>query len=348
MGRERRRGTLGTVCAGGAALRRASGSARHRLCPHGPPAPVLATAASRCRREGLSGIHSGRPIPAHCSLAATSDAPRDQKRLALHGAHGDSGLVCSIPGARSLLRSSALGCCGTCSRAMHRVLLRAAAAAQVRDQLSLAPPPRAAPRQSPPPDAPRSPRSARAPPARARASHPEPRTPFPVASPIVTLTPAGSPDGKVPALAADAMTLAAMAASGIPQGAGGRQGGKKRALGACPSCSCVFVISQRSGIQPQPPACSEPRPEAATLSGSRKAHRLGEAAPSVGFKRPLSAPGVAERFLRSLLATAAILRLHLPQVCGPTCAPPTLQPRLPLILETSGPESKTPWRSLGT
>lgn len=219
-------------------MRRASGSARHRLCPHGPPAPVLATAASRCRREGLSGIHSGRPIPACCSLAATSDAQRDQKRLAPHGAHGYSGPACSIPGARSLLRSSALGCCGTCSRAVHRVLLRAAAAAQVRDQLSLAPPPRAAPRQSPPPDAPRSPRRARAPPARARATHPEPRTSFPLASPTVTLTPAGRPDGKVPALAADAMTLAAMAASGIPQGAGGRQQinepwKRARAVSAC-------------------------------------------------------------------------------------------------------------------
>ncbi|MEJ1288223.1 hypothetical protein NN561_019253 [Cricetulus griseus] len=70
---------------------------------------------------------------------------------------------------------------GTWSRAVHRVLLGAAAAAQVRDQLSLAPPPRAAPRQSPPPDAPRSPRRARAPPARVRAPHLAPRTSIPAA-----------------------------------------------------------------------------------------------------------------------------------------------------------------------
>lgn len=158
---------------------------------------------------------------------------------------GTRGLGTSVlhPWARSLLRSSALGCCGTCSRAVHRVLLRAAAAAQVRDQLSLAPPPRAAPRQSPPPDAPRSPRRARAPPARARAPHPEPGTPFPVASQTAALTPAGRPDGKVPALVADAIALAAMAARGIPQGAGGRLRKKKkkndsweraRAVPACP------------------------------------------------------------------------------------------------------------------
>lgn len=102
------------MCAGGAALRRASGSARHGLCPHGPPAPVLATAASRCRREGRSGIHSGRPIPASCSLAATSDAQRDQKRLAPCGAHGDSGPACSIPG-------PALCCAAQRSAAVGRV-----------------------------------------------------------------------------------------------------------------------------------------------------------------------------------------------------------------------------------
>lgn len=136
-----------------------------------------------------------------------------------------------------------------------------------------------------------------------------------------------------------------------PKGQEGDWGeGGKRFLGACPSCVCVSAISPRAGTQPQPPACSEPRPEVETLSGSRKAHRLGEAAPSVGFKRPLSAPGVAERFLGSsvLLATAAIVRLHLPQVCGPTCSSPTLHPRLPLMLETKGPESEIPWRSPGT
>lgn len=233
------------MCAGGAALRRASGSARNRLCPHGPPTPVLATAASRRRREGLSGSHSGGPIPASCSLAATSAAQPDQKRLAPCGTHGESGLACSIPGARSLLRSSALGCCGTCSLAVHRVLLRAAAAAQVRDQLSLAPPPRAAPRQSPPPDAPRSPRRARAPPARARAPHPEPRTPSPVASETASLTPAGRPDGKVPAPAADAMALAAMAES--PKRLEGDR--KKTSLGSVPE-PCLRICDLAKGWDP--------------------------------------------------------------------------------------------------
>lgn len=89
----------------------------------------------------------------------------------------------------------------------------------------------------------------------------------------------------------------------------GQEGDRKKpALGACPSCA-LRVRDLAKGRDPTAasPSCSEPRPEAATLSGSRKAQRLGEAAPSVGFKRPLSAPGVAERFLRSsvLLATAA-------------------------------------------
>lgn len=143
---------------------------------------------------------------------------------------------CSIPRTRFLC-SSAPGSRGTRSRAVHRVLLGAAAAAQVRDQLSLAPPPRAAPRQSPPPDAPRSPSRARAPPARVRAPHLAPRIPIPAVRRAAAPTPAGRPNGKVPAPAelssAGAMAPAAMTARGIPQGVGGSP--QKRTLGACPS-----------------------------------------------------------------------------------------------------------------
>lgn len=121
----------------------------------------------------------------------------------------------SIPWARSFLRSSAPGSRGTRSRIVHRVLLGAAAAAQVRDQLSLAPPPRAAPRQSPPPDAPRSPRRARAPPARVRAPHLAPWTAMPAARRAAVPTPAGHPDGKVPA-PTELSSMEAMAARGIP------------------------------------------------------------------------------------------------------------------------------------
>lgn len=113
-GREGRRGAPGTVCAGGAALRRASGSACHRLYPHGPPAPVLATAASRCRREGLSGIHSGRGIPASCSLAANfRRAARSEEAWP---ARGTRGLWTSVLHPRGSLfgcaaqRSAAVGC----------------------------------------------------------------------------------------------------------------------------------------------------------------------------------------------------------------------------------------------
>lgn len=233
----------------------------------------------------------------------------------------------SIPWARSFLRSSAPGSRGTRSRIVHRVLLGAAAAAQVRDQLSLAPPPRAAPRQSPPPDAPRSPRRARAPPARVRAPHLAPWTPMPAARWAAIPTPSRHPDGKVPAPAVLSSTDA-MAAHGIPpQGTGGSP--QKRALGACPSRTWGSAVLQRAGAQPQPlppPSCSQQRPGAATLAESRKAHRLCEPAPSVGFKRPLSAPGVAERFLwfLVLLATSG------------------LPSQAPLILETRSPRSETP------
>lgn len=55
---------------------------------------------------------------------------------------------------------------------------------------------------------------------------------------------------------------------------------------------------------------SHPAPGAAKLTESRKAHRLGEPAPSVGFKRPLSAPGVAERFLWFLVLRWPSLGSH--------------------------------------
>lgn len=282
-------------------MRRASGSACHRLYPHGPPAPVLATAASRCRREGLSGIHSGRGIPASCSLAANfRRAARSEEAWP---ARGTRGLWTSVLHPRGSLfgctaqRSAAVGCVpGPCivSCSEPQPPLKSA----INFPSLLRP---ARPRASPRLLTRRAPLAAPElrPPARARPPHPEPRTPFPVASQTVALTPAGRPDREMPALTADAMALAAMAAGGIPRGAGGRPQKIKRALGECPSSSCVSTIPQRAGTQPQPPACSEPRPEAATHSGSRKAHRLGEATPSVGFKRPLSAPGVAERFLRS-------------------------------------------------
>lgn len=57
-GRERAVRGSGTVC--GEVLRRASGSALRRICPYGPPARVLATAASRCGLEGSSAAH--RPL----------------------------------------------------------------------------------------------------------------------------------------------------------------------------------------------------------------------------------------------------------------------------------------------
>lgn len=152
-----------------------------------PPAlPLRATCSSLGhRRVSLSAKAApGSTRAARSPLAARWLQLQTLSKIRRGSPHtaGDSVLACSIPGARSLPRCSALGSCGTCSRAVHRVLLRVAAAAQVHDQLSLAPPPRAAPRQSPPPDAPRFPRRARAPPARARAPHPAPWTLFPIAN----------------------------------------------------------------------------------------------------------------------------------------------------------------------
>lgn len=233
----------------------------------------------------------------------------------------------SIPWARSFLRSSAPRSRGTRSRIVHRVLLGAAAAAQVRDQLSLAPPPRAAPRQSPPPDAPRSPRRARAPPARVRAPHLAPWTPMPAARWAAIPTPSRHPDGKVPAPAVLSSTDA-MAARGIPpkglEGAHRSEPWVRARAGPGGLQSCKGLGHNHSPSHP--PSCSQQRPGAATLAESRKTHRLCEPAPSVGFKRPLSAPGVAERFLwfLVLLATSG------------------LPSQAPLILETRSPRSETP------
>lgn len=68
-------------------------------------------------------------------------------------------------------------------------------------------------------------------------------------------TPAGRPNRKVPApvelSSVDAMAAAAMAARGIPQGAGGKPTEpQKRTLGVCPSWAWGLAISQRTGMQP--------------------------------------------------------------------------------------------------
>lgn len=253
----------------GVGERRAARGSRYRVRRWSSVAPRLGVCSSRALppRATCSSLgHSRFLLPARRSLWDPLRPPDPGELLAgcnfrrtarseeACPTRGTRGLGTSVlhPWARSLLRRSALGCRGTCSRAVHRVLFRAAAAAQVRDQLSLAPPPRAAPRQSPPPDAPRSPHRARAPPARARAPHPEPGTPFPVASPTAALTPAGRPDGKMPALAADAISLAAMAARGIPQGARGRLGGGgKTILGSVPEL-CLRVRDFAKGWDPTP------------------------------------------------------------------------------------------------
>lgn len=77
---------LGTVCVCGEAPRSASGSALLWVGPHGPPAPLLATAASRRRREGSPAARwpLQRPLgpAARRWPPATSEAPRARTRRA--------------------------------------------------------------------------------------------------------------------------------------------------------------------------------------------------------------------------------------------------------------------------
>lgn len=139
---------LGTVCVCGAAPRRASGSALRRIGPRRPPAQVLATAASRCRREGSSAARRTLwgPLGPSANLwplagrnfrrAAGSDETRPKRPEARHPrapCPGRPAPTGSAPGRRRtrLLAENR-------ARSPHPSRSRAAAAAQVRDQLSLA------------------------------------------------------------------------------------------------------------------------------------------------------------------------------------------------------------------
>lgn len=213
MGKEGRREAPSTVCAGGAALLRASNLLATGSDPKGHllqswPPPRLA-AGTKAAPGSTRATRS--PLAARwLQLQTRSELGKGSSHTAT-----DTVPAYSIPWARSFLCNSAPGSRGTRSRILHRVLVGAAAAAQVRDQLSLAPPPRAAPRQSPPPDAPRSPRRARAPPARVRAPHLARWNPMPTDRRAAVPTPAGHTDGKVPA-PTELSSMEAMAARGIP------------------------------------------------------------------------------------------------------------------------------------
>lgn len=174
---------LGTVC--GEALRRASGSARCRVCPYGPPARALATAASRRGREGSAAARRPlrRPLGrsagcwplAGCNFKRSRRAPNVPKLCtpALH-ARGLRAPPLQAQRPAAVGRVSSL----STAPAARAQFSGAAAAAQVRDQLSLASSAPLVPAtQTPPPDAPSlTSRPAQLPPAGSRlAAHPTTR-----------------------------------------------------------------------------------------------------------------------------------------------------------------------------
>lgn len=100
---------------------------------------------------------------------------------------------------------------------------------------------------------------------------------------------------------ADVMAPAAVATRRIPQRGKeeARGSGPRCALGLCPvGPPAVPERGTQKGGGPDgsyPPRASRRTAKRSREAGaSERAHGLGEPAPSVGFKRPLSAPGVAE------------------------------------------------------
>lgn len=158
---------LGTVCVCGEAPRRASGSALLRVGPHGPPAQLLATAASRRRLEGSPAARRPlqRPLGpaarlwplAACNFrrAAGSDEARPKRPEALHPR-----APCPGPG-RPAPPGLAPGRRRTRLLAGHRAAQPAPLSPEPPPPLKSAinfpslPPPHSAPAtQTPPPDAP--------------------------------------------------------------------------------------------------------------------------------------------------------------------------------------------------